>query len=386
TTLGECTITVIAGTHYIEAYATVDGSYTKFGEFIVTVETGDEVTLDIEAPQVDITQPGGSEHICGSSVEVVGTATDISGVASITVNGAPVDFFSTGNPDDENEVSFSTTVGDLVVNEWNIITIVITDTLGNSIAVDRQVYRDPCNLPPEITSISGPMDPVSVENSVDMFATFTDPDIDDTHTAEWDWGDGSTSAGTVDQTERTVTGSHHYEQPGVYTVTLTVTDSFGESDTAVWSQYVVIYDPSAGFVTGGGWIDSPPGACPSDPELTGKASFGFVSKYKKGTDVPMGTTEFQFRAGDINFHSDSYDWLLITGAKAMFKGTGTINGEGSYKFMVMAVDGALSNDGTPDTFRIRIWTENEETGEELVFYDNGPEGTVLGGGSITIHN
>ena len=79
------------------------------------------------------------------------------------------------------------------------------------------------------------------------------------------------------------------------------------------------------------------------------------------------------------------DWLLIAGAKAKFKGTGTINGEGSFKFMVTVVDGKLSGDDAPDTFRIKIWTEDEITGDEFIIYDNGPEGTVLGGGSITIH-
>ncbi len=385
TTLGECTITVFPGTHIIGAYATVEGSYTKFGEFSVTVEPGDVVEQDIEAPAVDVIQPGGSEHICGSSVAVVGTTTDDSGVASITVNGVEVEFTSTGNPDDLNEVSFSTTVDNLVVNEWNIITIVVTDTLGNSITVERQVYRDPCNLPPEIISIDGPMDPVAQGTDFVMTGTFTDPDIDDTHTAIWDWGDGTTSAGTVDQTERTVGGSHLYETPGVYTVTLTVIDSFGESDTVTWSPYCVIYDPSAGFVTGGGWIDSPPGAFPEDPTLTGTANFGFVAKYKKGTDIPTGSTEFQFQVGNLNFHSDTYDWLVVAGTKAKFKGTGTINGEGSYKFIVTIVDGKLIGDGAPDTFRIKIWTEDEVTGEEFVIYDNGPDGTVLGGGNIVIH-
>ena len=383
TQLGECTITVLPGTHYIAAYATVDGSYTKFDEFSVTVEAGDEVTLDIEAPEVYVSQPGGSEHTCDSSVEVIGTATDISGVASVTVNGYEAEFSLTGNPEDPHEVSFSYVVDGLVRDEWNTITIVVTDTEDNSITVERQVFRDICNLPPEITYLSGPLDPVAVGASVDMFATFTDPDIDDMHTALWQWGDGSTTAGMVDQTARTVTGSHYYETPGVYTVTLTVTDCSGESDTEVWSQYTVIYDPSAGFVTGGGWIESPPGACPSDPTLTGTANFGFVAKYKKGADVPTGTTEFQFSVGNLNFHSDSYEWLLIAGAKAMFKGTGTINGEGCYKFMVTAIDGALASDGTPDSFRIKIWTEDEATGEETVYYDNG--GTVLSGGSITIH-
>ncbi len=98
---------------------------------------------------------------------------------------------------------------------------------------------------------------------------------------------------------------------------------------------VVVYDPSAGFVAGGGWIDSPAGVYTADPPLTGKANFGFVSKYKKGAPVPTGNTEFQFKAGNLNFHSTSYDWLLITGSDyAKFKGTGAINGEGEYKFML----------------------------------------------------
>ena len=77
---------------------------------------------------------------------------------------------------------------------------------------------------------------------------------------------------------------------------------------------VVVYDPEGGFVTGGGWVDSPQGAYVPDPSLTGKATFGFVSKYKKGASVPTGQTEFQFKAGDLNFHSTSYDWPLVTGS------------------------------------------------------------------------
>ena len=61
---------------------------------------------------------------------------------------------------------------------------------------------------------------------------------------------------------------------------------------------VVIYDPKGGFVTGGGWIDSPLDAYLYDPSLTGKATFGFVSKYLKGANAPTGQTEFQFKAGN----------------------------------------------------------------------------------------
>jgi hypothetical protein len=119
------------------------------------------------------------------------------------------------------------------------------------------------------------------------------------------------------------------------------------------------------------------GAYKPDPTLEGKATFGFVSKYKKGADIPTGNTEFQFQAGDLNFHSTSYDWLVVTGSDyAKFKGAGTINGEGDYKFMLWA------GDGDPDTFRMKIWWE--DGGGEHVVYDNGMD-QAISGGNIVVH-
>jgi hypothetical protein len=78
-----------------------------------------------------------------------------------------------------------------------------------------------------------------------------------------------------------------------------------------------------------------------------------------------GNTEFQFHAVGLNFHSSSYEWLVVTGGDyARYKGVGTINGEGMYKFMLWA------GDKDPDTFRIRIW-EEDGFGVETVIYDNG---------------
>ena len=92
--------------------------------------------------------------------------------------------------------------------------------------------------------------------------------------------------------------------------------------------------------------------------------------------MPDGNTEFQFKAGDLNFKSTSYDWLVVAGTNAQFKGVGTINGEGTYKFMITA------DDASPDKFRIKIWYE--VSGVEYVVYDNGSQ-QALGGGSIVIH-
>ena len=158
-------------------------------------------------------------------------------------------------------------------------------------------------------------------------------------------------------------------------MTVAVTDKDGGTGSLKAEAFIVIYDPTGGFVTGGGWIDSRAGAYRPDLSLAGKANFGFVSKYKKRATVPTGKTEFQFKAGDLNFHSSSYEFLVITmgGTNAMFKGSGTINGAGVYKFTIWA------RDESTDTFRIMI----TEVGGGIV-YDNGFN-QPIGGGSIVVH-
>jgi uncharacterized protein len=233
------------------------------------------------------------------------------------------------------------------------------------------------NYPPELGDITVSPSLAAVGTAVNASAPFTDPDMLDTHTATWDWGDGNTSTGIVTENlgVGTITGSHPYATPGVYKATVTVDDGYGNTDTAVY-EFVVVYDPNGGFVTGGGWIMSPEGAYTADPSLMGKATFGFVAKYQKGANVPVGNTEFQFKVGNLNFKSTSYEWLVVAGSKAQFKGEGIINGEGLYKFMITAAD------SNPDTFRIKIWYEVD--GVENGVYDNSSQ-QVLGGGSIVVH-
>ncbi len=266
------------------------------------------------------------------------------------------------------------------------VTATITDKDGGTSSYSAVVTVN--NVAPVVGPITAPIDPVEVGTSIDASATFTDPGIGlgDSHTALWNWGDGTSSSGTVTEASSpgTVSGSHTYTAAGVYTVTLTVSDKDGATGSSVF-QYVVVYDPSAGFVTGGGWIDSPAGAYTPDPNLTGKASFGFVARYQKGANVPSGNTQFQFHAAGLDFQSTSYQWLVIAGAQAQFKGVGTINGHGTYGFMVTAVDGQINGGGGTDSFRIKIWAINADGSDGGVIYDNGAQ-TPLGGGSIVIHS
>jgi streptogramin lyase len=222
---------------------------------------------------------------------------------------------------------------------------------------------------------------------------FSDPGTADTHTATWSF-DSINVPGVVVEEEDSADVIYTFTTPGVYFVKLTVTDDDGGVGSATTvnglDAMVVIYDPNGGFVTGGGFIDSPAGAYVADPSMTGRANFGFISKYQKGATVPTGETEFQFKAGNLNFHSKSYEWLVISGARAQYKGVGTINGSGNYGFMLTAIDGQLNGGGGSDKFRIKIW---DKSNGDAVVYDNqmgagvddNPT-TVLQGGNIVIHS
>jgi hypothetical protein len=306
----------------------------------------------------------------GQTAQNTGTVSDPDGDAvALSASVGAV----TNNSDGTWSWSFGTSDGP---SESQAVTIDADDGNGGTAQTSFTLTVD--NVAPIVTAVTVPGAPVAFgDQPISASGAFIDPagTADEAYGCTVDYGDGSgaqggTVAGTIctgpDQT---------YAEAGVYTVTVTVTDKDGDSGSLTAETMIIIYDPSGGFVTGGGWIDSPAGAYVPDPTLTGKANFGFVSKYKKGATVPTGNTEFQFKAGDLNFHSSSYDWLVITGSNyARFKGEGTINGAGVYKFMLWA------GDADPDTFRIKI----TEVGGGIV-YDNGMD-QPIGGGSIVIHS
>ena len=222
------------------------------------------------------------------------------------------------------------------------------------------------NAPPVITSVSGPSAPLAINTAVTVSATFSDGATGDSHTCSVSWDDGTPStSGTITASTSTCSAARTYTTPGVYQVGFTITDDDSLSATGVF-QYVVAYDPSSGFVTGRGRVDSPAGAFTANPALAGPASFGFVSRYRQGETTPVGDTEFTFALADFVFQTSSYQWLVVAGPRAQYKGAGTVNGVGGYGFMLTGIDGqAKGGDGT-DRFRIKIW----RIADGVIVYDN----------------
>ncbi|CAN5285582.1 hypothetical protein BH23BAC1_BH23BAC1_10230 [soil metagenome] len=174
---------------------------------------------------------------------------------------------------------------------------------------------------------------------------------------------------------------------GVYIITAFIENDCGSDEKSY--EYVVVF--GEGMVTGGGWVNSPlvtVAECSTCEfmRVGDRANFGFVAMSAKGkSTVPTGNTVFQFHAGNLNFKSTAYEWLVVSGTRAQYKGTGSINGAGNYKFMLTAID-----DSNGDRFRIKITNSLDE-----VLYDNQVNtsdtdgltsiNTSLGGGSIVIH-
>lgn len=303
--------------------------------------------------------------------------------AILTVNASASDNCSVGSPTGQR--SDGKTLADPYPMGSTTITWTVTDADGNVAAPVTQTVTV-TNAAPIASQIMAPIDPLSVGTPVQASVNFTDNNI---QTATWYWGNGTTSDGII--REGSVSGTHTYATAGVYSLTVTLTDFCGATTSQTF-HYVVVYDSSAGFVTGGGWINSPAGAYTPDPSLAGKASFGFVAKYQKGANIPSGNTDFQFQAGGLTFKSTVYDWLVIAGSKAQFKGSGTVNGIGDYSFMLTAIDGQSNGGGSADKFRIKI----SDKATSSVVYDNkmgqsdaydlsDDTSLGLGGGSVSIH-
>ncbi|WP_215453949.1 family 43 glycosylhydrolase [Streptomyces sp. ATCC 21386] len=213
------------------------------------------------------------------------------------------------------------------------------------------------NAAPKITSVTGPKSPVAAGKGTSVKAGFTDPGARDTHTCKVDWKDGTKpTAGKISL--GVCKAEHIYRKAGIFRPVITVTDDDGASASSTLPE-LIVYDRAAGSATGKGSFTSPAGSFPAAPKLTGTTGFSFTAKYAKNATKPSGKAALDFAKAKLKFRSTGSDWLVVTGSKAVYQGSGTVNGKTGYAFRITATDG-------PDTFKIKIWKKSSGS----VVYEN----------------
>lgn len=156
---------------------------------------------------------------------------------SIPYNGAMSDLYGTTisvvvRDDDTGFVTGTLAVENAGANRPPIITLLTNDSPGCGCGDD-----DGPDLPG-----------VREGSTLTVSGTFIDPDTADTHTATINWGDGSSSPAIITESggAGTIRGTHIYANGGIYTITVTLFDNHGASDTETTEAAII----GAGVVNG----------------------------------------------------------------------------------------------------------------------------------------
>ena len=256
------------------------------------------------------------------------------------------------------------------------------------------------NVAPTIVagSLTGPTAPLHLTGghaSAPIAFEFRDPaGTSDTYAAEIACGNGTvltpknipvsntyvgnTYAGGVG----TYTGECTYTSPGVYTVRVTVSDDDGGVSAPASFESVVVLAPVGGSVTAAGFYDMP-----GQGDRKAHFTFHATSLPGEGT-MPNGTVKLWIPTRDLDFVSTAVEMLVVSGDRAQFWGTGTLNGA-TARFRITAVDGQMgAHNANADAVRVELW---DVTG--ALVYDSQPGAArdapvtqTIEGGNIQIHS
>jgi uncharacterized membrane protein len=164
-----------------------------------------------------------------------GTAVTFNGIISHSGGGPYTILWNFG----DGQTAEGTLTPSHLYADNGVYTVTLTVTAGSETVSDSLLVTVN-NVAPAVTAV-GDQSLFIHETLAGVIATFTDPGVLDTHTAVIDWGDGTVSAGVVNQATGAVSGSHLYQASGHYTVTVTVTDKDGDQGEATFAVVVRPY-------------------------------------------------------------------------------------------------------------------------------------------------
>jgi len=151
----------------------------------------------------------------------------------------------------------------------------------------------------------------------------------------------------------------------VYDVSLTINGNFYQG---TGSTVLVVYDPSLGFVAGGGQII----------HNGYRANIGVNIKYLKNGNAQGSLLYIEHRpTGDVKLKSNALGGMAIIGNEAIPTGKATVNGVGNHNFIARIIDNG--EPGLTDRFGLRV---TSPTGAILIDLTFDP--IQLSGGNFSV--
>jgi PKD repeat protein len=240
TTSSTATVEELAGT----GSATATHSYPQPGIYVIAVTVEDDngaaastsVEILVNAPP-EADAGGPYVGLEGSSMHLAGMASDDNGDALSTT----WTFSWTGDPGTAcSAVGADTLTPTLVCNDDATVSATLTVDDGVNAPVVSNATITVGNAVPVVGAAVPSAAMVPTDSVVSVSVSFTDAGTNDAHTAIVDWGDATTSGGSVTETSGsgTVASTHLYAAPGTYTIAVTVIDDNGFSATSATSVHV----------------------------------------------------------------------------------------------------------------------------------------------------
>jgi len=240
----------------------------------------------------------------GSAVRLDGWATDDTTVPETRWSYEPVSGVDPGATcrfDDAGDARTSVTCTD-----DGVYRAVLSADDGPNDASRDSALVTVANVAPRVT-LSGAEDwqVFRAGDAVALDATFTDPGSNDTHTCTVAWDDGTDQESPAVPADDGTGGScaleRSFEDAGMYTIDVTVTDDDGGSDTA--SVMVVVVDPEAGKLNAQGALG----------DLRVHASVQYPNAR---FDTPRGVIGLRGSwpggSGPVAVTGTSLEWLVVT--------------------------------------------------------------------------
>ncbi len=279
------------------------GNYTVSGTHTYAEEGTYTTTVSVTDPD-DPGNPAtasGTATIADAALSGTG-ASGVSGIEGQPISGATVATFTDANPG-ATTADFTATInwGDASTSAGTVsgptggpfnvsgshtyadegtytVTVGITDAGGSTASATTTAKVADAAL-----SATGRPNFVSTNPVSGIMATFTDANPGATtadFTASINWGDASTSTGTVSGPSGgpfSVSGSHTYAALGPYTITVTIVDDGGSTATA--TTHVIVY----AFPAGGDFVVGDKGAATGKPVTFWSAQWSALNPLSGGS-------------------------------------------------------------------------------------------------------